>query len=841
MALADSLSKDKSFRRYAAGVERALGLFDTTLQEWADYISFLSRLHKALQNHPDGISAIPRKHIVSKRLAQCLHPSLPSGVHQKALGVYGLIFALIGVDGLTNDLGVYLPGIASTLTFASISVRPLFLSLIEDHVLKVPTAALRPALKALILALLPGLEDATSDEFERTLQTLNRCKRAFSSAGVGEVFWQNLFLASITSPSRRHGALAYLNRYLPKLGKAEAGLHHSVEDEDPETAEIVALTTPEPGLLLRCFAAGLADEQALVQRAFLDLLVTHLPLHASVFHGQVVPKDLNLLISAAVGVVLRRDMSLNRRLWSWFMGPESVQRQKSEGVQSLPSSLTILDKQVGAESSDAASYFQTYCAQALTRTLQAMIANDSRVPSRVSRPFRIALSLMDRWEIGGPVVNAIFLPLIRCLRKYQDNAVSQKDFAEVFRSANVFFDGVESILIWSKMLSLLLPAGKAKEDILPDLDLAAFVIANFNVVEEEMVMLQIPLVCLAMLECLSQSEKSRSDRLIPLHDPEVRSNMLRLLTLMVDMIPSRAFASRSSASPESETPWPEDDELGVVQHGVKLFFERNQDAVELSEPPFPPESLGKLLLSHLTPMILTQITVDTDGSGFSRHLQLFSLLLDKLPAHDGLDIAALVEALKQRLAFNNHAPSHLNFALVSAATVLCISLFKHCVEDQVTRLDIVPIVVPLLVQHLWTFLSFSSPQHHIETVRLLNDLQQIVWREEVVTSTISTIMVEADIASAASYRPSKEGLERFATLWTHCRNEFKSNGLESDAVMDSARVPTTDVSIQSMAAFSSMLNGLMVSVLNVLRDPYTEVYATCRDWLQSIADLSRCE
>lgn len=39
-------SKDKAFRRYASGVERSLSLFDTALQEWADYISFLGRLLK---------------------------------------------------------------------------------------------------------------------------------------------------------------------------------------------------------------------------------------------------------------------------------------------------------------------------------------------------------------------------------------------------------------------------------------------------------------------------------------------------------------------------------------------------------------------------------------------------------------------------------------------------------------------------------------------------------------------------------------------------------------------------------------------------------------------------
>jgi hypothetical protein len=38
--------KDKNVRRYATGVERALALWDSAQQEWADYISFLGRLLK---------------------------------------------------------------------------------------------------------------------------------------------------------------------------------------------------------------------------------------------------------------------------------------------------------------------------------------------------------------------------------------------------------------------------------------------------------------------------------------------------------------------------------------------------------------------------------------------------------------------------------------------------------------------------------------------------------------------------------------------------------------------------------------------------------------------------
>lgn len=40
---------------------------------------------------------IPRKLVVSKRLAQCLNPALPTGVHQRALDVYTHILSVLGV------------------------------------------------------------------------------------------------------------------------------------------------------------------------------------------------------------------------------------------------------------------------------------------------------------------------------------------------------------------------------------------------------------------------------------------------------------------------------------------------------------------------------------------------------------------------------------------------------------------------------------------------------------------------------------------------------------------------------------------------------------------------
>lgn len=53
---------------------------------------------QTLQIPSPAYTDIPRKLIVAKRLAQCLNPALPSGVHQRALDVYSHILGTIGVS-----------------------------------------------------------------------------------------------------------------------------------------------------------------------------------------------------------------------------------------------------------------------------------------------------------------------------------------------------------------------------------------------------------------------------------------------------------------------------------------------------------------------------------------------------------------------------------------------------------------------------------------------------------------------------------------------------------------------------------------------------------------------
>jgi hypothetical protein len=73
--------------------------------------------------------------------------------------------------------------------------------------------------------------------------------------------------------------------------------------------------------MIRAFAAALEDENLLVRRGALDVLLQTMRID-SITIRKAQKDDRAILMRAATGVVLRRDLSLNRRLYTWLLGPD---------------------------------------------------------------------------------------------------------------------------------------------------------------------------------------------------------------------------------------------------------------------------------------------------------------------------------------------------------------------------------------------------------------------------------------------------------------------------------------------------------------------------------------
>ncbi|XP_032325204.1 LOW QUALITY PROTEIN: protein dopey-2 [Camelus ferus] len=393
------LLNDYRYRNYSSVIEKALRNFESS-SEWADLISSLGKLNKALQSNL-RYSLLPRRLLISKRLAQCLHPALPSGVHLKALETYEIIFKIVGTKWLAKDLFLYSCGLFPLLAHAAMSVRPVLLGLYEKYFLPLQKLLL-PSLQAFIVGLLPGLEEG-SEIYDRTDALLLRL-----SLVVGkEVFYAALWGSVLASPSIRLPASLFM------VGHISRG--------SPGREQKYMLGT-DYQLTVKSLCASLLDSNVLVQRNNLEVVLFFFPFYACLDSNErAVPllrSDVVHILSAAAQTLLRRDMSLNRRLYAWLLGSDI------KGNTVVPESETS-----NSYEDQSLYFFEKYSKDLLVEGLAEILHQklpDADAEERhhaYLKPFRILISLLDKPEIGPQVVGDLFLEVIRAFYSYCRDAL----------------------------------------------------------------------------------------------------------------------------------------------------------------------------------------------------------------------------------------------------------------------------------------------------------------------------------------------------------------------------------------------------------------------------------
>lgn len=109
--------------------------------------------------------------------------------------------------------------------------------------------------------------------------------------------------------------------------------------------DITPIIGRDVGLMIRAFAASLEDDDNLVRRGILELLTQSFKLDSPAFK-QSHADDKQTLMKAASGVVLRKDLSLSRRLYSWLLGTaesseDQVKYFRQNGLELLRDTLRV--------------------------------------------------------------------------------------------------------------------------------------------------------------------------------------------------------------------------------------------------------------------------------------------------------------------------------------------------------------------------------------------------------------------------------------------------------------------------------------------------------------------
>ncbi|XP_055965737.1 protein dopey-1 isoform X3 [Sorex fumeus] len=428
------LLSDSKYRNYVAAVDKALKNFEYS-SEWADLISALGKLNKVLQNNAK-YQVVPKKLTIGKRLAQCLHPALPGGVHRKALETYEIIFKIIGPKRLAKDLFLYSSGLFPLLANAAMSVKPTLLSLYEIYYLPLGKT-LKPGLQGLLTGILPGLEEG-SEYYERTNTLLEKVAAAVDQSAFYSALWGSL----LTSPAVRLPGITYVLAHLNRKLSMEDQLYIIGSDIE---------------LMVEAVSTSVQDSSVLVQRSTLDLILFCFPFHMS----QATRPDMIRILSAALHVVLRRDMSLNRRLYAWLLGFDN------NGAVIGPRSTRHSNPE-----EHATYYFTTFSkellVQAMVGILQMNGFGEESTLMQDLKPFRILISLLDKPELGPVILEDVLIEVFRTLYSQckaeldiqmeppfsKDHAQlssklrENKKTAELIKTANLLFNSFEPYYMW---------------------------------------------------------------------------------------------------------------------------------------------------------------------------------------------------------------------------------------------------------------------------------------------------------------------------------------------------------------------------------------------------------
>ncbi|KAJ2188091.1 hypothetical protein EV181_002407, partial [Coemansia sp. RSA 532] len=457
--------KDSKYAAYVQVVERCLQSFDY-VSEWADVTAFLTKLERSFKTY-SRFAVVPHKETVGKRLAQCLNPALPTGVHQKALGIYEQIFRQIGQQQLIADLALYAYGLFPFMRNASLNTKPQLLDIFSQTF--VPLGAnLRPCMKSFTAGVLPGLEEASVEISGRVMDLLDRLRE---TVDTGPFFYQTLFLVMITNAEQRESALKYLAQRLPVF----------IQKTDVEQ-----ICGDQGSLMVRALAASLADSKTLVLRAALDVVMTRIPLRAAVLEE----RDVVLLVKSASEVVLKKDMSLNRRFYTWVLG-------------------------AGETDAEQNAHFAQHAHKPLTKALLGSFAATSSLDHQ-HMVLRVLIGLIDKLSIAQPVLDTIFVPLLQQLMTERDACVDGMLPVKLASVSRMFVEMLDPIFTWSSVINQLTQAAQSEETqraerVASALRLLLFLVQTFELDDDATLQVHVPMALLTVLATLDRMVAGKVD------------------------------------------------------------------------------------------------------------------------------------------------------------------------------------------------------------------------------------------------------------------------------------------------------------------------------------------
>ncbi|CCE62243.1 hypothetical protein TPHA_0C00870 [Tetrapisispora phaffii CBS 4417] len=679
---------DAKQKKFEANVEYALQYFDT-VAEWADYIANLGKLLKVLQSWTPQFHNVkyyvPLPYQVSRRLTSSLLPSLPAGVHKKTLEVYTYIFSKIGIEALSAECNIWVPGILPLMTYASMSVKSQLIELYDTYLTQVNITALQIIIKPLLASLLTGIDDDSS-EFQPLVFRLIETVRG--RLNNDSLFWKSFFLILITNKEHRLGGIALLTKKLPSLNAIphkKATIAKSDEEKNIDETVLTKqklmerglstllpgtedLVKEEPGLLIRAFVSCMKQENdILIKRGILDLMVQRVHLDSPVIQIIISKENKELLLIECCKIMLSRDMSLNRRIWNWLLGPNNYLSSNSS------SKITNNSSEAGdgmKEQETSNSYFVKFGLDPILNSLRELMVRETTLPVC----FNICTSMLDKYELSSLIIPKLFLPLMLATMRFQSND-------QIMDLSNSFLNSIDTDIIWTESYQYII-----NSDNFEYLD---FLLSNLNFKNyEELTIRHLPLIFLTLFEI----QKNKKDRF--LYD----GKFINILMRLIELIPSKAFTPIDNIDILSESKNKADDVLTKLTEYYKpTFFSNGENNIkDLTKSCFDLNTLTLLIYNDSYQLLSTCLNSNINTK---KCFELYMAILDNLQGDTSIGKSE---------EYNYH-------------TIKVCSLINQYLDNSNIDDETIYIINKFFIKHLASKISV------IESNKLLKKIMQYLW------------------------------------------------------------------------------------------------------------------
>ena len=288
----------------------------SSAKAWSDLLPITKDILQLLAKKTDVVnfSKLSNKLLLAKRLAQCLNPECPSGVHEVVLDIYYLILHNIVFHNetcLMDNLGIYACGLFPFYPYASINNKTKFI----DKIIYGCFLCFRPdelvlCLPGLLTSLIQGLDDNNDSTKEKIFLTFNDIIKKAGENNFYGIYWTLILRNKLL----RSSGMKFL------LGKI---IKYSNYEQLPDNEKKEVITNEFPNIntvVVNALCQVIEEKEIPTVRAGMDFVITRLPLTKS--NNLITDNAKITLLISIFKLFIKNDSSTIRRLKNLILGTQ---------------------------------------------------------------------------------------------------------------------------------------------------------------------------------------------------------------------------------------------------------------------------------------------------------------------------------------------------------------------------------------------------------------------------------------------------------------------------------------------------------------------------------------